>query len=331
MRYAAFIFLALSLVTTSTAQEDNGLGRIQQRADLSKTLPNGLTSTLNGAVPDTTSPWRYFPLAVGNIWEEEHYSSSSTWRSAVLKDTIAISRTYFKIRIDGFDSNGDPLPNTPRFDFVRYDTLSASLKAFLVPSQSEVDYIDGCRLDADFDSTIQCPSFTDVQVSGTYDGTFSFPNSPQPDVVTTSIKFYDWIFDTDAAGIGEIEMYVKGVVHERLYYARINALEYGIPRHSTVGNESNEVNIPPLSPLIIRSIFPNPTYKYLTIEYITNPGKVVILLHDLLGRQVQYVTSFSSGVTSIVRLDVSTLPSGIYVASLLGSDSHEHKTFTISH
>src|SRR5690554_2785959 len=74
-------------------------------------------------IPDTTEPWRYFPLEVGNTWEYLD-TEGRTLRRYIEKDTLIEDRIFFVFVGQNFAPSGQPLA-FPIRRYLRFDTLTA--------------------------------------------------------------------------------------------------------------------------------------------------------------------------------------------------------------
>ncbi len=299
MRYVAFIILALSLSTGSIAQEDNGLGRIQQRADLSRTLPNGWINAPAGVEPDTTSPWRYYPLHIGNVWEYEW--ENGFMRHGIDRDTVIDNVNYVIFQLQFFNSSGGSADvfESP----LRYDTMSATV---LVRSP---DGVEGphryakCRLDYDFGETAKC---LNAVVRGGPDSLYVFGSEPPADTLfNATFKIFDYglgVYEF-VAGIGNVFEYndKSSYVH-RLRYAIIDDVVYGAPV-IPVGTEGVA---PRDSHLTILRVSPNPFRTRTHVEFeVSQTGPIRIDIFNMLGQRVRHI-------------DLGVLASGSHVLELEG-------------
>jgi hypothetical protein len=76
------------------------------------------------------------------------------------------------------------------------------------------------------------------------------------------------------------------------------------------------------------SIYPNPASKGLNISYLLPPNEGVrITLYDLQGRVIQEVLQNADPDRHFVKLDVSNLPNGTYIAGIITKE--DRKTFTV--
>ena len=109
-----------------------------------------------GAEPDTTAPWRYFPLAVGNVWEYEGEEAplrvNPLERVAVVKDTVVSGRQYFVLQ-NTYTERGDTV-NVSRH-LVRFDTASATVRA-LDEFEPQGERLYTCPLDVPFGGVADC-------------------------------------------------------------------------------------------------------------------------------------------------------------------------------
>lgn len=331
------VFLSLYSLGFGTSS-----GHLLGQIDTAVTLAPGSINTFSTTTPptpaDTTSPWRYYPLQIGNAWEWEDPGTNARWRREVVSDTQALGQRYFKMRLDEFDSSDNPLPNSPRYEYVRYDSISTELRALLPDHNVEDIYLhDSCPLGAEFDTTIDCELFSDVEVFGSYNTEVTIPNSPVPDTIVTSVKSYHWSFDigpTYAAGIGRVQFFLKGLLSEVLYYARIDDQEWGIPRYPTVDIESDDNSPLPETDnrLVIDLIYPNPVSEIANVQVSgAARSSLRFVVYDLLGRVVLVNQSQPKAITStdVFQIRLHHIPPGIYTLRLQQGEVLSSRSFVL--
>jgi hypothetical protein len=288
-------------------------------------------------VPDTTQPWRYFPVNVGDVWQYTvdvyyyAYCLPCTYHEerAVIGTQEAGGRTYFRIRRRSFDM---PLPLPPipaeTAHLVRYDTAGATaVERELGGQEYPVDY-GGCRLDEAFpspsDSTrvITCPADQPKPwPPSTVQGGYGLP-LPHGGTATQKAFRYPYGFGTHyaayAEGIGLIEQgglwEIESGEFRVLEYANVDGLEYGTP---IVRAEPGA----PASTAVSLVVRPNPVTRNgsVTVE-LPNRADARVTLHDVLGRVVMVLHDgpLPTGPQSI-PFDGTTLPAGIYVVRMSGA------------
>ena len=268
-----------------------------------------------GAEPDTTAPWRYYPLAVGNVWE---YGTDSdlALRISIPRDTTVNGRTYFAWMIEYADESG-PLP-PPNTLFVRYDSTAHVDRALyrtgpgggLVERNGDLD----CPLDAPFDAVVQVGGTSQCAVSGGYDVPVVF-GGKEPgtgtDTMRTSVKQFRQFpaFTTRfAAGIGLV--YAEGESNfSTLQYYRVNGEERGISRFPTPTSPT-----PPSGGAAL-AVGPNPTGGAATVRLdLPAPADVRVAVYDVLGRRVATLASGALGAGAhALPFDAAPLASGVYI------------------
>jgi hypothetical protein len=273
------------------------------------------------APPDTTSPWRYYPLHVGDAWEYYEYGSGDILRREINRDTTFNGHRYFVV--ERFRAaNGGPLePDFLPFIRVRFDTTSALvLEPFTDGSGIEIPaYGVPCPFDADFGTVIDCPREDDVAVTGGHDGLLVFggdlPGTGE-DTLRVTWKEYarDFLLLRYAADIGEAYVEMKFPSHG-LYYARVDGVEYGVPRYPTVAEP-----VPELEPEASLSVWPNPAREKVSVAFTPEEaGPARLEVHDVRGRRVLAREVMAlPGVRAEVTLDFSGLAPGVYVVRLVG-------------
>ncbi|HYE94951.1 MAG TPA: T9SS type A sorting domain-containing protein [Rubricoccaceae bacterium] len=271
------------------------------------------------AVPDTTSPWRYYPLAVGNAWEYKEFGEETYYRRVVTGDTTFNGRRYFVVHRYRAEDGGPIGPDFPRRVRLRFDTTSALVyEPFVDGSGMEREYIP-CPLDAPFNTTIFCEAWAgEFFVEGSYEGVLVF-GGDEPgeggDTVRTSVKsYYESPGETAyryAAGFGEVYFSDSWFSTYGLYYARIDGVEHGVPRYPTVGIEEPAGYA---DNALTLSVSPNPVRGAASVVFVlVEPGTVRIALYDALGREVAALLSGEQAAGRHgVTFDGTGIPPGVY-------------------
>jgi hypothetical protein len=271
-----------------------------------------LAAAARAQVPDTTSAWRYFPLAVGNVWEYEltqylYQNTFGHFRRTVTGDTIIDGRLYFESFEEWF--YGDDEPDYSWTLLLRYDTLAAVV---MVRADAGDEWpLTPCPLDAPFGSQVYCEPFW-WDVFGGYGSAVSIGHS----TVFTSAKWYEPersdSYRHYAAAIGELGSWYYDPLFEdsskELIYARVGGVEYGTP---FVAAEP-----PPEAPSALRlTVSPNPVRSAGTVALVLDrPQPLAVSVHDVLGREVAVLAEgFRAAGRHALPLDGSALPPGIYV------------------
>lgn len=300
--------------------------------------------------PDTTSAWRYFPLAVGDVWEYERWSGYSDepvfdgyTRHSVVGDTTLYTededgealRPYFQLRSETFGPDGAATGEA--LDLIRFDTARAMVRWAI--GEEDVPWngfgASLCPLDADFtgqDHPITCEDEVwgpvEAYVTGGYE-----EGVPLPPGLTTAIKrfFYFAGVDHDLRFAADIGLLYAGYSEITawwypLVYAHVGGVEYGtrIP----VGVEAAPG---PLATLGL-SVHPNPLREAATVEVTTEGARRVRLaVYDVLGRRVALLHEGPIPAGSIrLPLAVTTLPAGVYFARATSAGSVATVSFTVT-
>lgn len=197
--------------------------------------------------PDTLDWHRYYPLAVGNVWE---YHDAELWgvqfRHTLLADTVVGGRTYFVRRTD-YSSLGSPVPpGQPQVDYVRYDEGGGGVVA--VPSLGDAAAsVRPCTLDDLFERDLRLGFGTraacdpppgpgwfpdSVFVEGQYNTTWRQPlvrsgTSTPIDVAAIKQFTVGGLFTTFVADIGPVR--AGNLNGPSLHYAVIDGVTYGTP------------------------------------------------------------------------------------------------------
>lgn len=132
MRYVFFLLLAL-LAVHAGFEQGQRIGDSSVPASLAANsyapvfMPSADYPARYGAEPDTTSPWRYFPLEIGDQWQYEHFHPKTGDISyedcQVRTDTLLEGHTYYALR---YCFNDGQLRTSSQSDtYVRFDTTNA--------------------------------------------------------------------------------------------------------------------------------------------------------------------------------------------------------------
>lgn len=264
--------------------------------------------------PDTTAPWRYYPLAVGNVWEYEE-DSGRIWREAVVGDTFALGRRYFVVLAQGYFEGGPPPQGGNRYP-LRYDTTSATVRA-LGDVSNEYPFISHCPLDAPFGEVV-CDLQPELVV-GQPDGLLVF-GGEEPGTGTDTVRVAMKTFQTRtgfesryAVDVGPVFEGGEGFYRALTYY-KVGEAEHGTPRFPV---SSESVSPEPLSAAL--RAWPNPTAGPTTVSVaLANPvGETELAAYDALGRAVRRVPigPLAAGDRR-VPLDLSELSPGPYALVL---------------
>ncbi len=314
MHRTALLFLALA--STAWAQPV-----ITEDAKLVGSGTDFLRADGGDPVPDTTAPWRYFPLHVGDAWEYYHYQTGERRRVDVLGEETYNGRHYFLWRSRYYDADGEstgtwgPVP-------VRFDTTSAMARMFIpeIGEESRFPFSwTPCPLDAPFYSEIACPEWEPTyEVGGGYDGLLAFGGEfpgTGTDTVRTAVKTYysyhpghtyDYRYAADIGFVFGDDGYASGGI----YYAKVDGVEYGQPFYPV----ASEDGVPEVEALTLWA-YPNPFRERLIVAFeVVRAGPVVVEVVDVLGRVVR---RRDLGVVPAGRREVALggeeLPAGVYV------------------
>lgn len=276
--------------------------------------PDFLRADGGDPVPDTTAPWRYYPLEIGNVWEYavlDHFGNDTgrTLRRHVAGDTLAPNgHRYFFIEIAFFSGGAREAGG---FIALRYDTLSARVMELYDGGIEDVTSRAPCPFDADFESVVSCYTGEEYFVRGGYDGVLDF----EPDTTVTGVpyKTYETSFELIrySAGFGEV-LYIelKGKDQFVLEACRVGGEAFGVLQYP-VADESG----PPEPDALALSVFPNPFREQLSVVVdVARPGRVEVELLDVLGRTVRRLDAgWLSPGGQTLRLSGVGLAPGLYV------------------
>jgi len=270
-----------------------------------------LTLPALAQTPDTTSAWRYYPLQIGNAWE--HRGSGFVpgfMRTEIVGDTL-IEGTHYFLETTVFHPEDKPGARFP----IRFDTTTANVMARWEDGSESVWQFSGCPLNVPFGAEVECLNGSKA-VGGGYDETVELVDGLVLEGVTYK-EFYTPPYsfvNGYVAGIGWV-LSVTGVEPGQRYlsYARIDGVEYGQPFPVTTEGA-------PESVAVALAVFPNPSRGTATVRFMLDRAqRVTLAVYDVLGRRV---LARDLGVQPAGeaqhRLDVASLPSGVYVVRLDG-------------
>ena len=278
-------------------------------------LPDGFISDVRRgpAVPDTTSPWRYYPLGVGDQWEYYDFAQGLDYVRWVAAEEMHNGWRYALV-YEGHVPPPRGLNGTGGGLWIRFDMTSAQVYA---RDEGDEFLWEPCPFAAPFVGFVVCrhPDFV-ATMGGGYEQLLVFPEGAPPDTLVTAVKTYDqtpssWYdIRSFAADLGLI--YLEDEFRELgLFYARINEVEYGRSRHPVSVEPEPEGSAD--SELYL--ISPNPTRGYVTAYFaVDHAGPGLIDVFDVIGRRVltQAVGPLVSG-DHRAAVDLSALAPGTYI------------------
>ena len=190
------------------------------------------------ATPDTTTPWRYYPLHVGHIWESEE-NDGGMQRYLIEKDTLMGGRRYFKQRREGYFA--DLSPGQSFSLFLRYDTTRHQV---IEGGRSGDEYLlSECPLNVAADTVHTCSQGGRYYVRLFYDGPLVFGEGAGRglDTVRTSVKWFERLGETRyAAGIGLVYLAVEDYAIGLSYY-RVGGVEHGRRRIAVAAQDEDSL------------------------------------------------------------------------------------------
>ncbi len=257
--------------------------------------------------PDTTAPWKYYPLAVGDVREyegvENIFGDPYYVRERVVGETVALGHRYFQIEYASTYGTG----SERMLDPVRFDTASATIR--VLDRGAEIVMNGGCPFDLAFGSKVTCGDEVQHWVEGSHDGWFPIGDGADLDTVRTAVKtFHNWAgFSTSyASGIGPIGSGGEGT-HQWLRYARVGGVEYGVQAFPSALAEG------PGRSLSVRLGPSLASHRAMLVVNARPSGPARVEVVDLLGRRVLALDRPLSAGRQSVPLDVSGLAPGAYV------------------
>ncbi len=273
-------------------------------------------------VPDTLDWKRYYPLAVGNMWE---YHGIGNEVRVIVGDTLVDDRHYF-IRRDSTLAVGTVGPFVHTF-YLRYDTSGTvvtirdlAADTLQLPHSflsDQADFLMHFDLQAAFgDTLLTTLPEAFMYTTGSYDAVVEVGFEQVPVAAEKCFFTAGTQFPTGgacfAADLGVL--WSGNIGASLLGYARINGQEYGERRYSSPTN--TEIYQP--TDLATLAVYPNPVHDTGTLAYtLPTPQHVWIELHNILGQAV-HTENRGLQPSGLHRyaLPISGLAAGIYVVRL---------------
>ncbi len=259
---------------------------------------------IDAQTPDPIDPARYYPLAVGDVWEyrvELGVSPGFDARYEILRDTLIDGRRYL-IESQTTRQAGGPF-STPFETPMRYDPVTQ--RVHLWTTQDAPFYPRVCSFGFPFGPNQTCQQGP-RDIGGGLGGVVTLGDSSRV-AVSAQKRFgsqtLDAYIDTYAADIGLISRRdnVEGG-DMRLHYARIGGVEYG-------------------TPLVVSGEAVPAEAEVLTLRtrgqrlVVAARGPVRVELFDTLGRRVAML--HDGGLDGERAFDLPALPAGLYIARAL--------------
>lgn len=298
------------------------------------------------AQPTDSLDWhRYYPLAVGNLWEyHDAEAYGDQFRHTLVSDTVANGRTYYRRRTDRalavFGPSGPDTLRSSAYDFVRYDDAGGVVAVASVADDAagvEPCADDGFERDLrlGFGARLACdpppPSLPDadsVFVEGEV-GTVWAPEvleGAAESVAVAAVKRYvvgGFIFSEFVADVGPVR--TGNLWGPSLHYAVVGGVEYG-GAGFVVNAESGALARPALEVRVLG----NPTRGRAAFDVrAPSPERAVTAVYDVLGREVWRGEIAIGSDWRRVEVPAARLASGRYVFSVSGSAGRSTKAFTV--
>ena len=249
-----------------------------------------LPAAAQEAVPDTTQPARYFPLAVGNTWTWMVGGVSPDWYDHIVLETESAG-TFAGARTRSRPAPGGGYTVVTDPVTLRYDAGTEIV--YLGDGEYEWAFVGTeCGLGVDFGgapgeaSDVPCTARGEgvVRTSGGYEQPFHVGADPFTGATKYVVAPGPCCAEASfAAGVGPLQWSSGDLVPFRdLMYARVSGVEYGEP---TVLETSEPVPMPRVTS--IRRAYPNPFDDAFTLT-VAHPrtGPLVVEVFDVLGRRV---------------------------------------------
>jgi hypothetical protein len=270
---------------------------------------------VRGDTADTTAPWRYYPLHVGDVWEYYDFAQGLDYVRWVGAEEFHDGRRYALV-YEGHVPPGAALTRAGGGIRIRFDTTTARVYG---RDEGNEFLWEPCPFDASFGGQASCSDAgTVVDVSGGYERVLVFPQGEPPDTLVTAVKLYDgsragWYdIRSFAADLGML--YWEDEFRQlALYYANVGGVEYGRPRHPVATEPF------PAPMRLALSVAPNPAADEARLSFaLDRLAGVSVTVHDALGRRV-LVRDLGRRVPGRhdATLDLRGLAPGVYVVRVM--------------
>jgi hypothetical protein len=287
------------------------------------------------SVPDTTAPWRYYPLHVGDEWQYDveayYYDYCRPCRYQEVRRVVGTAVVegweYAVVRTQTHNVPTMPNPPGPGGTFyVRFDPAAATPVYYGGGQEHPVDG-GGCRLDEAFPAppdtsrAITCPDHPDDPwLPATVRGGYDLPLPFGGDATQKAFRYPYGFAQQQAVYAAGIGLLAGGGYYEidlgefmTLRYARVDGVTYGSP--VVAGDTGSE----PRRPLSLAAT-PNPTAGPLTLALdFPAAGPVVVEVFDALGRRVYRREATLPAGAHALDLDASAWAPGAYVVRVTAS------------
>lgn len=306
-----------------------------------------LVAPVAAAQPADTLDWRrYYPLAVGNVWEyHDAEGFGSQFRYTIVSDTVVGGRTYYRQRYDRAEAfTGDGGPDTLRSTahaFIRYDEGGGVVG---VPSlEADTVRLRPCDgnfqrdLRLGFGARVACdppPEWRDadsVFVYGEYDREWrpsSLPGTgPHAPVAVAAVKNYAvgaW-FSSFVADVGPVG--AGNLWGPALHYAVVGGVEYGAPGFVVASEPARPA--PAAFEVRVRG---NPSQGGAAFDVrARSPRPARLAVYDALGREVWASEVVVGPDWRRAQVPAAALAPGRYVLTVSGSGERTAAPFTVVH
>lgn len=294
--------------------------------------------------PETLDWHRYYPLAVGNVWEYHDAENTGPHvRMTLVSDTTANDITYFRQRLDwAMATNGPAGADTSRWTtdaYVRYTDTGVVSRSSI---DADTSALARCSVDP-FERDLSLAFTSRVACSGVagelagadsvfVDGAYDAPWQPfglrgaAPSFEAAAVKTYSVgiLFTTFVADVGPIAE--GNLWGRRLHYAKIGGQEYGAPGFVV----STPRGAPrPGGPEM--RVLGNPTTGNAAFAFRTKGGaEAAASVFDMLGRRV-WESSVATGADWLrITIPTAAWPAGAYVIVVEQDGERATRPFTLA-
>lgn len=274
-----------------------------------------------GLLAQTPDPYKFFPSAVGNVWE--YYHSTGILRYEIVSDSLLPDSSRYIY----FAPNSDPVY-----------TIGLNYEVFWIPTDSALNWLY-YKLNADSGNSwiVDIHHIVDTfyvyklaKVRAVYEGIIfsrytTFKEITyyqyQPDSILNEFSWPEYT-ETLAFGIGLVSVFDEegGGPQRILQGCIIDGDTIGII--TSVEDEVNSVNS-----FQLFQNYPNPFNPTTTIKFsLAEPQKVKLIVYSLLGEEVKILADdYKSAGSHSVIFNAGDLASGIYIYTLFTGNQSTSK------
>jgi hypothetical protein len=269
-------------------------------------------------IPD---PYKFFPSAVGNVWEYKSFTSPDIVRYEIMKDSILSDES----RVIYYHLNADPLYKIGTAYDIYYDPYYLNWFYYKLDADSGETWM----VQAEDSSKNRIESRMEDKYSAQLYGrirtveVIGFYMLNRGDTLINDSAWF-WYADYLASDIGLFYVFEGegGGPKMLLNGCIINGDTIGV----ITALEDEYMSLLP-NDVILYQNYPNPFNPETKIVFTINKAsQVKLIIYDILGREIEtIVNNFKTTGTHFVKFNAKNLPSGVYICSLVTDYGRQSK------